>query len=118
MKTLTAKEVVEHIDLIGPSLGYDYTHQPVFPKHRDDVCAVVRTAENGSTYGFDTVYLVWKNSNGSINCKEIRNSRSTKDYIHIKSVTSRKNGNVSVKFGSGGSYSGAPWKETVNTPVG
>lgn len=114
---LTVEEAKSLIERIGPRLGYDYTHAPQFPKNRDDVCAVVHTTENGSTYGYDTVYLVWKESDGSVKHKEIRNSRSTKDYIHVKSVKVNKDGSVSVEFGSGGSYSGIPWSKSMKVAI-
>ncbi|MFH0803660.1 MAG: hypothetical protein V1877_00895 [Candidatus Tagabacteria bacterium] len=114
---LTAKEAKSLINRIGPRLGYDYTHEPEFPEGRNDVCAVVHTTENGSTYGYDTVYLVWKEPDGTVKHEEIRNSRSTKDYIHIKSVKVKKDGSISVEFGSGGSYSGVPWSESMKVAI-
>jgi hypothetical protein len=117
MAELTAKETKALIDRVGPSLGCDFTYEPVFPKGRKDVCAVRRLAENGSTYGFDTIYLVWKEPDGTVKHKEIENSRATKDYIHIDSVVVKKNGSVSVKFGSGGSYSGVPWSESMKVAI-
>lgn len=114
---LTAQEAKSLIERIGPRLGYDYTHAPEFPKDRKDVCAVVHTTENGSTYGYDTVYLVWKEPDGTVKHKEIKNSRATKDYIHIKELEVNKDGSVSVKFGSGGSYSGVPWSESMKVAI-
>ena len=115
--TLTEKEAKSLIERIGSRLGYDYTHSPMFPKNRNDVCVIVHTTENGSTYGYDTVYLVWKEPSGAVEYKEIKNSRATKDYNHIKSVKVSKNGSVSVKFGSGGSYSGVPWSESMKVAI-
>lgn len=111
---LTREEAMGLVDQLGPSLGCgDFTEGPVFPKGRRDVCAVRRMAENGSTFGFDTIYLVWKEPDGSLRHEEIKNSRTTKDYIHIDSVAVNEDGSVSVKFGSGGSYSGVPWSESM-----
>jgi len=110
---LDSKEVKSLIDGVGPSLGYDHTSAPIFPKGRKDVCVVRRMTENGSTYGFDTIYLVWKESDGAVKYKEIKNSKDTKDYIHIDSIVVKKDGGVSVKFGSGGSYSGIPWNKSL-----
>jgi len=117
MAELTAKETKALIDRVGPSLGCDFTYEPVFPKGRKDICAVRRLAENGSTYGFDTIYLVWKEPDGTVKHKEIENSRDTKDYISIDSVVVNKDGSVSVKFGSGGSYSGVPWSESMKVAI-
>lgn len=117
MIELTAKEAKNLINEIGPRLGHDYTHEPEFPEGRKDVCAVVHTTENGSTYGYDTVYLVWKELDEAVKYEEIRNSRSTKDYIHIKGVEINNDGGVSVQFGSGGSYSGVPWSESMKVTI-
>lgn len=117
MTELTAREVKVLIDRVGPSLGSDLTYKPVFPEGRTDVCAVRRMAENGHSYGFDTIYLVWKELDGSVKHEEIKNSRSTKDYINIDSVVVMEDGSVSVKFGSGGSYSGVPWSESMKVAI-
>ena len=54
---LVAEDVRKLIVSIGPSLGYDYTESPVFPENRKDVCAVRHSAENGGSYGFDTIRI-------------------------------------------------------------
>lgn len=118
MTRLTVEEAKALIDRVGTSLGCgDFTYGPVFPEGRTDVCAVRRMAENGRDYGFDTIYLVWKEPDGSLKHKEIKNSRSTKDYINIDSVVVGEDGSVSVKFGSGGSYSGVPWSESMKVAI-
>ncbi len=108
---LTAGEAESLVTMIGPSLGCDFTHEAVFPETRKDVCAVRRMAEDGCSYGFDTIYLVWKDKDGQIHYRELTNSRDTKDYIHINSI--KADGDlITVKYGSGGSYSGSPWKNS------
>jgi hypothetical protein len=114
---LKTEEVKNLIGRVGARLGYDYTHNPYFPEGRDDICAVVHTTENGSTYGFDTVFLVWKEPNGSINYRELKNSRSTKDYIHVESISVKSDGSISIEFGSGGSYSGTPWSSEMKAEI-
>lgn len=77
------------VDRLGPSIGgglCDFTHAPSYPETRRDVCAVTRTAEDGHSYGFDTVYLLWRKSDGDIDAKEIANSRDTKKYLHAEGV--------------------------------
>ena len=44
--------------------------------------------------------------------KELINSRATKDYILIRSLR-EESGKIVVELGSGGSYSGKPWKKTI-----
>ncbi len=114
---ITREEAKEIVTRLGPSLGCgDFTYDPVFPKDRRDVCAVRRMAENGSTYGFDTIYLLWKGQDGTVCHLEVTNSRTTKDYIHVDKVTVEGD-KVTVKYGSGGSYSGTPWKRSTEIPV-
>jgi hypothetical protein len=115
-KMLLAKEAKRLIDQVGPSLGYDYTESPIFPKDRQDICAVRRVAEDGSNYGFDTIYLVWRGKDGKIRYRELINSRLSKDYIHIRDVK-EKNGYIIVTVESGGSYSGSSWKKTFRIPL-
>ena len=108
MTEITNEEAKSLVDRLGPSLGCgDFTYSPIFPETRKDICAVRRMAENGSTYGYDTIYLLWKNEEG-LNHEELINSKSTKDYIHVNKVLEGKE-NVVVKVGSGGSYSGSKW---------
>ncbi len=114
---LTIQEVKGLINKIGPSLGCgDFTYEPVFPEGREDVAAIRRMAEDGREYGYDTIYLVWKKG-GEVFYREIANSRATKDYIHIRSVSLRDDGAVRVDFGSGGSYSGKPWDDSATLNV-
>src|SRR3989344_3060784 len=99
MVQLTAQEAEALVTRLGPSLGCgDCTYGAVFPTGRTDVCAVRRMAENGSTFGYDTIYLVWKEPDGSLMHRELANSRSTKDYIHINSVEANEDGSVLVKY--------------------
>jgi len=110
---LNVEEVRELISKVGPSLGCgDFTYDPIFPEGRKDVCVVSHMAEDGHSYGFDTLYLVWKEGPGRMKYKEIKNTRSTKDYIMIKEIVINNDGSVTVDFGSGGSYSGSPWSES------
>lgn len=111
--TLDAQAVKELIDRVGDHIDdrYDYTYSPTFPEGREDVCAVNRMVENGSTYGYNVVYLVWLDANGKVRYREIADTRATKDYIHIDKVAV-ENDVVQVSFRSGGSYSGTPWQKT------
>ncbi len=116
-QVLTSQEAKDHVNRVGPRLGSgDFTYNPVFPETRKDVCAVRRTSEDGHSYGFDTIYLIWKDEVGKIHHKKLTNSRRTKDYIHINSVEADGD-RVTVKFGSGGSYSGSPWNNSKQVIV-
>ncbi|RMF55768.1 hypothetical protein D6745_01190 [Candidatus Woesearchaeota archaeon] len=67
---------------IAPRLGYDYVRDVKRLPGRN-VAAIVFGTENGSTYGFDTVYLVWENKDGELMHEVITDSKVTKDYLSI-----------------------------------
>jgi len=77
-----------------------------------DIAAVIYDTENGSNYGFNTVYIVWKDDRGELKYKELLNSRDTKDYIHLEDIV-ETNGSFSIKVRSGGSYSGTSWEKDI-----
>jgi hypothetical protein len=52
---------------------------------RSDAAAFVWGCENGSTYGYSVLYFAVK-KNGKIQVETLVDTRSTKDYIHIKSA--------------------------------
>jgi hypothetical protein len=112
MVVLKDDEAKALIDKIGPHLGYDHTYSPVFPENRNDVCAVNRMVENGSTYGYNIIYLVWKDASRRINYAELINTRSSKDYMSIDGIIAENN-SITVKVSSGGSYSGKAWKKEI-----
>jgi len=107
---LTATEAERLVTKVGPSLGCDFTYGAVFPEGRSDVCAVRRLAEDGSDYGFDTLYLVWKDKEDKVHYREIANSRGSKDYVNIDAVTAEGD-SITIEYGSGGSFSGKAWKD-------
>jgi len=85
---LEESEAKSLVDELGPHIDsrYDLTYAPEFPKTREDVCAVRRMAENGSTYGYDTIYLVWKTKEGELKHEELTNSSATKDYLSVSKI--------------------------------
>lgn len=118
MPVLTESEVRKLIDQIGPHIDscYDHTYPPQFPEGRQNVCAVKRLAEDGDNYGYDTIYVVWRTSDDQVKYREILNSKSDKDYLHIEAIRV-DNGSLVVEVGSGGSFSGHPWKLTYQIPL-
>lgn len=108
---LVPSDAVDHINSIAPSLGYDRTYEPVYADTRKDLAAVRRLVENGSSYGYDIIYLVYQTDDG-IQAKKLIDSSSTKDYMSISSVEETESG-ISVKVGSGGSYSGEAWEKCI-----
>ena len=116
-KTIVSEEARNYIGRIAPKLGCDFTYAPSFPEGRKDVCVVSQAAEDGSTYGFDTLYLVWKTKDGKIQHREIANSRGTKEYIGIRSI--KVDGDqVTVEYGGSGVYSGSPWSGSRTASIG
>lgn len=106
MVEMTDEEVKALIDRIGPSLSQpgslnDYTYPPHFPEGRRDVCVVRRMAENGYSYGFDTLYLVWKDSRGALRHRELLNSRTTKNYIFVDGLSAHGN-QVTIRWSARG----------------
>lgn len=113
---LTAQEARDYITRIGERLGYDVTAEPIFPEGRDDVAVVKHTTEDGSSYGFDTIYVVWKDESGALRHLDLIDSRNSRDYIHVEEVRV-ESGNLIVKVRSGGTMSGRPWEETIAVPL-
>ncbi|MDP3795055.1 MAG: hypothetical protein Q8R13_03955 [bacterium] len=113
---LTAQEAKDYIERIGERLGYDATAEPIFPEGRNDLAVVKHTTENGSTHGFDTIYVVWKDVEGSIRHLDLIDSRTSRDYIHIETVRI-ESGNLIVHVRSGGTMSGRPWEEIIPVPL-
>ena len=110
MKEIKKSEAKSLVDKLGPHISNcDFTYAPAFPETRKDICAVRRLAEDGHSYGFDTVYLIWKNNEG-LQHEQLIDSRSSKDYIHIDDVIEDKE-NIIVNVYSGGSFSGQSWKK-------
>ena len=110
-----AKEVVE---AISTRLGCDHTDAPEYPEGRKDVCAVRCTVENGSTYGYDIIYVLWSRpKTGEIVFKKIASSEDTKDYVFIRSVAVEPHEILVVTIGSMGGLSGKPWERTERVPL-
>ncbi|NTW13454.1 MAG: hypothetical protein HGA31_00290 [Candidatus Moranbacteria bacterium] len=114
--TITREEARGYINGIAPKLGCDFTYSPTFPKGRQDVCLVSHAAENGTSYGYDTLYLVWKDEDGHLRNRELANTRNSKDYISSQSIEVEGDA-VTVKFGSGGAYSGSPWERSCSSKL-
>lgn len=114
--SINPEEARGYINEIGPSLGYDFTYNPSFPKGRQDVCLVVHAAENGVSYGYDTLYLVWKDEAGHLQHRELANTKCSKDYISSSSIVVEGD-TVTVKFGSAGAFSGSPWEKSCTSKL-
>lgn len=114
--SLEIGRVQQLIERVATHLGCDYAGGVVFPEERKDVAAVKYSSENGSDYGFDTIFLVWE-SQGKMQYREIADSRNTKDYLHIHGVTV-KGEMVTVVVSTGGGFSGRPWEKKIKVRIG
>ena len=105
---MNADQVKQLIDRVGPHIDarYDYTYGPQFPEGRSDVCVVKRLTEYGSSYGYDTLYLVWE-IDGKPQYQIIDDTQSSKDYLHIESIR-EEDDSIVVGYRNGGSFSGRP----------
>lgn len=106
------REAKEYVKSVAPHLGCDFTEEPVLPKTRKDVGVVRHMAENGYSYGYDTIYFVWRGKEGKIHAKELTNSASTKDYIFIEEVSETENEFI-VRVRYSGGFDGQPWAESI-----
>jgi len=112
LEQISKEEAKNLVDILGPHIKYDMTYDPVYCENREDVCGVRRLAENGSDYGYDTIYLLYKTPKG-LNHEKVIDSQRSKDYIHIDSLT-QIGDTLTLKVHSGGSYSGQAWNKTFN----
>jgi hypothetical protein len=72
--------------------------------------------EDGSTYGFNVVYLVWKDSSKKLNYEELINTRRSKDYVSVDKIVAEKD-EITVEVSSGGSFSGKPWSKSFSRKI-
>ena len=72
---------------VAPKLGYDYVRGSVRLESRD-VAAITYGTENGSTYGYDIQYLVWKAADGKLKYRELLR---TGDYNCVMAIKEEGN---------------------------
>ncbi|MEM4366554.1 MAG: hypothetical protein QW035_00270 [Candidatus Anstonellales archaeon] len=85
-KVLKFFKIVDNVLLKhAPKLGYDYLKEKRLINK--DHCLGVWSCETGSSYGFDTLYLISKEGEeGKCKVKELINTSSTKGYIYISNI--------------------------------
>ncbi|MFM1848739.1 MAG: hypothetical protein RL417_2213, partial [Pseudomonadota bacterium] len=84
------------IERIGSKLGYD--HLSAFQEIPGaDIAAVTFTSENGRDYGFDTVYLVWRDGAGEVQSRRLLRAS---EYTSIRRCA-LVDGEVEVVIGAG-----------------
>lgn len=111
-KKSISKEALELIEKIGPHLDKQCdVSYAIIPEGRTDCCVARRSVENlRSGGGYDTIYFFWQ-TEGKLRYKELTNSKSTQDYVHIDNV--RVDGKKAiVVIHSGGTHKESPWKQT------
>jgi|GEM_PF-6593981 len=112
---LLPEDAKAYIESIAPSLGYRFIYEPVYPQARRDIAVIRSSIEDGVSYGFDIVYLVWRSGN-QIQARVLIDTMATKDYLYIKNIDV-DDSEVVVTITSGGSYSGSPWERTIRVPL-
>ncbi len=112
-QSFTKEEAISFIDNTAPRLGCgDFTYSPTYPEGCEDVCLVGRAVEDGHSYGYSIIYLVWKDATGNMQKRELADTRSTKDNLYYKDL--RIDGaKLRFELQVSGTYSGNPSKREV-----
>lgn len=98
--------------LVSQRPGGTQSYSAVFPADRHDVCVVRRSVDNGKNYGYDTIYLVWRNEREQMRQLWLIDSSESRDYIRIDSIRIQTDKAI-VAVKSGGMMSGrGAWNET------
>lgn len=94
LETTVQKEL--YIDVLNKAvkLGSDYTKLPEQIAGRKDLAYMIYSSENGSSFGFDTLYLGYKDKNGEIKSKDVLRGRW---YIRVNQVNVDEN-NIYFKY--------------------
>ncbi len=69
-------------------LGFDYTSEPKRIDNRKDLVYMIYSSENGSSFGFDVLYIGYKDSSGKTKTKPVLKE---KGYIHIDKISAKDN---------------------------
>lgn len=88
LKTTVQKELYTDVLNKAVKLGCDYTNLPEQIAGRDDLAFMIYSSENGSSFGFDTLYLGYKDKNREIKSKAVLRERW---YIRVNKVDVRDN---------------------------
>ncbi|HKL17197.1 MAG TPA: hypothetical protein VJ900_02460 [Patescibacteria group bacterium] len=64
-------------------LGLDYTSEPKRIKGSKDLSYMIYSSENGTSFGFDTLYLGYRDESGEVKSKALVKE---KGYIHINEI--------------------------------
>ena len=111
MKSISSEEATKYINQIGARLGCDFTYSPSFVEGNDTVCLVTRAVEDGHSYGYSVVYVVWKNDSG-VQAREVQNTKSSKDNLYYKDLKI-EDGKLKFNLQVSGTYSGRPSQRDV-----
>ncbi len=99
------QEARKAVERISPRLGHDFAYLPVYPAGRKDVCAIRYSSDDGEGYGFDTIYLLWRDSAGKLKFARLARSEDPDYYSHIAGIK-EENEEIIVKINSGKSRKG------------
>ncbi len=84
LKTTVQQELyADVLDHRAIKLRCDYTSKPKNIEGNNDLAYMIYSSENGSSFGFDTLYIAYKNKGGEIKSKDIVRTRW---YMHIDEI--------------------------------
>lgn len=99
LKTTVQKELYADVcDRKAIKLGCDYTSRPKSIEGNETVAYMVYSSENGTSFGFDTLYLGYKNKNGEIQSKDVIRERW---YINIDEIKIENN-DIEIRYTTSG----------------
>ncbi len=111
-RTLSESEALGSLPF---SLGSDLKYKPVFPSTREDVCAVRRIQGDGSTYGSDLTYLIWKDKGYKIHHRVLTSCSRCDYFLDVKEVLEDKD-EIVVKVGADWVHCGQPFERVLHIP--
>ena len=85
MKSLDVDMAKQLVTAAGPTIRYDKTGNPWFPKDRADVAIIQRDAEDGHSYGRTIWYVAYDNGQG-VRIKKLHDTGNIHDNCHTWSI--------------------------------
>ena len=85
--TVGEQQVNSYLIKFGPRISkYDYLYDLKYPSGREDICVATWACSNGHNFGYDTVFLIWKNEKGIMCHQAYASSNNTQDYLPLGGI--------------------------------